>query len=144
MKKIKLKNIAQKTPFTVPDGCFDELTRDIQERVEVKPERQWVPVGRLRWVLASSFALIIVLVIIFKPSPTQLSVDEMLAQVSEEDLMEYLDLNDFTESELLEGLTEEELDQLWSEEDNLMGLDLDDEDLDELLLDYETDFDKYL
>jgi len=144
MKKIKLEDIDKKTPFSVPDGFFAELTNDIQARVAEKPKKQWVPAPQLKWVLAGSFALVIGLAVIFRPSTAQLSVDDMLAQVSEKDLIDYLDISGFTESELLQGLSDEEIDQLWSEEENLENLDLEGEDLDELLMDLETDFDKYL
>ena len=144
MKKIKLDNIDKKHPFSVPDGFFAELTNDIQSRVTEKPKRQWIPAGQLKWVLAGSLMLALIFVVIFRPSPAQISIEDMLAEVSEQDLLAYLDMNDFTESELLEGLSDEEIDQLWTEEDVLEDLNLDGEDLDELLMDYETDLDKYL
>ncbi len=144
MKKIKLKDIDNKAPFSVPDGFFSELTDNIQARITEKPKRQWIPVSQLRLALVSSFVLIILAIAIFQQDPAEQSVDEMLAEISEQDLIDYLDMNDFTESELLEGLSEEEIDQLWSDEEGLDDLDLENEDLDELLFDYETDFDKYL
>lgn len=144
MKKIRLEDIDKKAPFTVPEGFFDELTQDIQARVAEKPKRQWIPVGQLKWALAGFFVLVIASIFIFRPAVDQLNVHDLLAQVSEQDLMDYLDLNEFTESELLEGLTQDEMDQLWSDEDTLDDLDLEGEDLDELLLDYETDLDKFL
>jgi len=143
MKKIRLENIDKKTPFSVPDEFFAELTKDIQARVVENPKRRWIPVPQLKWALAGAFALIIGLVFIFKPSP-QLSAEEMLAQVSEQDLMNYLDMSDFTEAELLDGLSGEEIDELWLDDEILEGLEIDEENLDELLMDFETDLDKYL
>ena len=141
MKKIRLEDIPKKPPFRVPDKYFLELTQDIQARIAKK---QWVPSGQLKWALAGSLVIALLFLIILKPSSNQLTAEDLLAQVSEQDLIDYLDMNDFTESELLEGLSEDEIDQLWMEDESLGDLDIDEEDIDELLMDYETDFDKYL
>ncbi|MCP4456663.1 MAG: hypothetical protein GY816_01345 [Cytophagales bacterium] len=144
MKKIRLEDIDKKTPFSVPDEFFSELTQNIQTRVSEKSKRQWVPVGQLKWALAGSLVLAVVFISILRTPSSQLSVEDLLAQVSEQDLVDYLDFNDVTDAELLEGLSDEEIDRLWSAEDNLEDLDLEGEDLEKLLMDYETDLDKYL
>jgi len=143
MDKIRLENIDKKTPFSVPDEFFAELTKDIQARIIEKPKRRWMPAPQMNWVLAGTFAFVIGLIFIFKPS-AQLSAEELLAQVNEQDLMNYLDMTDFTEAELLGGLSDAEIDELWLDDELLEGLEIDEENLDEFLIDFETDLDKYL
>lgn len=139
MKKIKLDDISKKTPFEVPEGYFDQLMVDIQDKVTQQEKRRWVSLPQVRLALAGSFVAILVLVMVFFPqNSTAPSAEQLLAEVSDEELMEYLDLNDISEYDLVDGIDADEIDALW-ESDGLENLELDETDLDDLLIDYEID-----
>jgi hypothetical protein len=97
----KLDDIPKKNIFEVPDGYFDRLPMKIQARVEITKETHSIPV----WNLALQYALPIVivgfaLVYYFKPKPDQ--PEDLLASISNENLIAFLDESDISESDLLE------------------------------------------
>lgn len=138
MNKIRLDDIDKKVPFEVPENYFDQLTSQIQDRVKEKPKRQWLPYGQVRWAVAGAFSLVLVALIIFYPEDNALSVDQMLAEVSDEDLMEYLDFSEVSDFELVEGIESSELDGVLGT-DTLGDLDFEENDLNDLLNEYELD-----
>ena len=77
----------------------------------------------------------IALVVIFYPSGSEMSAEQLLAEVSDEALLEYIDLNEISELDLIDGVDESALDALW--EDELQELQLDDSNLDFMLDDIE-------
>ena len=139
MKPIKLSDLDNKVPFKVPDGYFDELTTSIQDRIHHKPKHVWMPHGQLQWsVIGASLALLVTLSWMFWPK-NEVSAEQLLAQVSEQDLIAYLDFQDLTEDDLLDGVSEDVLEGLWAEEEVLEDLNLEDMDLEMILLEYEND-----
>lgn len=139
MKPIKLSDIDKKVPFTVPEGYFDGLTASIQDRIHKKPEHAWLPQGQLRWsMIAASVAILASVVWFFWPKQ-DLTPEQLLAQVSEQDLIAYLDFQELSETELLEGVDEDVIESLWTEDEVLEDLNLDDMDLENILLEYEND-----
>ncbi len=136
MKKFNIDDLEKKTPFIVPEGYFSNLKVDIQDRVTESPKREWIPARQLKWALAGTFVLLTAAILIFRPTTAELSPEDILAQVSEEDLLEYLDLSEVSEFELLEDLSSSEIDELW-EEDQMDDLLIEDDLLDDLLLEYE-------
>jgi hypothetical protein len=140
MKPKKLSELDKKVPFTVPEGYFDELTLSIQNRIHKKPERAWLPQGQLRWALVAA-SLVILLTTVWVLTPNQeMSAEQLLAQVSEDDLIAYLDIQDISEDDLLEGVNTEIIDQLWTDDDALDDLEIDNIDIDDILFEYENDF----
>jgi len=129
----------KKHPFTVPDGYFDQLTRDIQARVSEKPATRWMPAPALRWSLAGVAAAIIVAIVVWMPGKNEASPEEMLAEVSDEDLIAYLETMSIEEDELIEMVPEESVDDILLIEEPLDNLELEDEDIDELLKEYELE-----
>ena len=90
MKKIKLEDIEKKVPFDVPDGYFEMLTKDIQDKV-ASPKRNWAQIPQVRWAMAGSLSLVLALLIIFYPTTSSPTVDDLLSDISEQDLVAYLD-----------------------------------------------------
>ena len=139
MKPIKLSDLDKKVPFTVPEGYFDELTNSIHDKIHRKPRREWIPQGQLRWsMIAASLALLVTISWVFWPKD-EVSAEQLLAQVSEQDLIAYLDFQELTEADLLDGISEDILEELWTEDEVLEDLDLKDMDLESILLEYEND-----
>ena len=102
----KLEDIPKNHPFKVPEGYFDKLPGVIQARITEKGEvKEAKPYFRyaLQYALPV-IILAIVAVIYFIPKGDQ-SVDTMLASVSTEELVAYLESSEITTEELLEEMT---------------------------------------
>ncbi|HEU5291512.1 MAG TPA: hypothetical protein VFU05_12770 [Cyclobacteriaceae bacterium] len=131
----KLEDIPKKHPFKVPEGYFDKLPGIIQARIVDKSEVQEAK-SYFRHALQYALpviALAIVVVIYFIPKNTQ-DVDTILASVSTEELVAYLENSEITTEELLEEMTldtesveaiESEVYFNFNELENLDELDLD-------------------
>lgn len=101
-----LENIQKKNIFEVPDGYFDKLPSSIQARLESdSPKREPKPYFRYALQYALPVVLVAVAAIfIFKPKSA--SVEDLLATVSTEQLIAYLDeidVNTLTTDELIES-----------------------------------------
>jgi len=138
MKRIKLDDIDKKAPFEVPEGYFDQLTLEIQSKVTPKQGPNWILLPQVRWALSGSFIILLVSVILLFPKSDTPTADQLLAEISDEDLIEYIDFTGITEYELIEGLEDETIEALW-EEDTLDDLNLENLDLEEIISDYEID-----
>src|SRR5258706_2946393 len=97
----KLDDIPKKNIFEVPDGYFDRLPLKIQARVETTKQTHTLPV----WNLALRYAMPIVIVgfaLAYFLKPTTPETEEILASISNEHLVAYLQESDISESDLLE------------------------------------------
>jgi len=140
MKRMKPDDLNKKVPFRVPEGYFDQLTVSIQSKIKEEPKHAWLPSPRIQWALASSAVLLIVAFIwLFNSPNNSTSPEQMLADVNEQALIEYLDFADLSEDDLFEGLSDENLEQLWGDDDTLNELELESGDLDEILTEYENE-----
>jgi len=112
---MKLEDIKKKNIYTVPDNYFDQLPTKIQSRINEK-----TPVFRIKlsWslvfkVATPAFAMIMILFYFgLKNNNTYESADEILSQVSSQDLIAYLETTDITTDEIIEEIdfTDVELD----------------------------------
>lgn len=100
----KLEDIPKKHPFNAPEDYFDRLPGMIQARIEkesgVKEARPY-----FRYALQYALPVIvlaIVAVIYLVPQKSQ-DVDTMLASVSTEELVAYLEQSELTTDELLDS-----------------------------------------
>lgn len=102
----KLEDIPKNHPFKVPEGYFDKLPGIIQARVAEQSEvKEAKPYFRLALQYALPVVVLaIVAVIYFVPKNGQ-DVDTMLASVSTEELVAYLEDSEITTEELLEEMT---------------------------------------
>jgi hypothetical protein len=98
----KLDDIPKKHPFNVPDGYFDKLPGIIQSRIEresgVKESRPY-----LRYALQYALPVVvlaIVAVVYLIPQKND-DVDSLLASVSTEAMVLYLEESELTTDELL-------------------------------------------
>ncbi|MBX2969322.1 MAG: hypothetical protein KF803_08115 [Cyclobacteriaceae bacterium] len=101
-----LENIPKKNIFDVPDGYFEKLPSRIQARIGAEnPQAETKPYFRYALQYALPVVLVVVAAIfIFKPKSN--SVEEMLASVSTEQLVAYLDevdMNTLSTEELIES-----------------------------------------
>ncbi len=97
----KLDDIPKTNIFEVPDGYFDRLPMKIQARVETAKETHSLPV----WNLAVRYALPIVIVglaLVYFLRPIGHQTEELLANISNEHLIAYLNETDMSVNELLD------------------------------------------
>lgn len=105
----KLDEIPKKSIFEVPEGYFDRLPMKIQARLEAPSERPSVSV----WNLALRYALpsvIAVFALVYFLRPKSHDPEELLAGISSEHLIAYLNDSDISENDLLEAAHFDEAD----------------------------------
>ena len=112
---MKLEDIKKKNIYTVPDKYFDQLPTRIQSRVNEKNPVSWLS---WNWSLTYKLpapAIAIVLMVIYFGRTDHYSIqdtDTILAQVSTEDIIAYLEFTDITTDDIIETVdfTDIELD----------------------------------
>jgi hypothetical protein len=129
---MKLEDLPKKEIFDVPEGYFEKLPGTIQSRITEGKQSESRPM--LRYALQYALPLVIIITIGFvwfeNTSPSNQSPAELLlAEIQTEDLITYLDNTDMTTDELLENATLDATD-VEEIEQEVYGLDLDDETLD--------------
>ena len=104
---MKLEDIKKKNIYSVPDKYFDQLPTRIQARVnDSKPafKLSW------RWNLLYKIAvptLVIIFIVFYfgiESNNFESNADNLLAQVSSDDLIAYLETTDLTTDEIIEEL----------------------------------------
>ena len=93
-------------PFTVPEGYFADLPLALSKRTESANATNWAwtkPV--LAWATPVMMVLVFIgYVFLAKDTGATLTTDEMLAEISSEELIAYLEVSEMTTEELLEGV----------------------------------------
>jgi hypothetical protein len=103
---IKLSDLAKKDPFQAPEGYFNTLQEKIDARIGLEKKGRLV---QLNWryigyaVAASVTLLIAVLVGIKTPGTQKPTVEEMIAGISFEDCVAYLQSSDIEIDEIVQG-----------------------------------------
>ncbi|MGE0773170.1 MAG: hypothetical protein AB7K37_15780 [Cyclobacteriaceae bacterium] len=140
----KLDEIEKKSIFEVPEGYFDKLPGMIQSRIEAtKPQPVCVPYYRLalRYALPVAAVVFAVLVIFRNGDDLSASPEELLSSVSTEELAIYLTESGVSTEMLLEEVDFDEADLLeLSPGSMLLPDDLGDENLDDLLEEFDTEY----
>ena len=139
--KYKLEDIDKKQPFEAPEGYFKDLPMRIQAKIDGKKSvtvKQRIPA----WSLAmASFALIFTFVFVFYDN--QPSAEDLLADISEEELMAYLDEIELDEYDIASAF-ENDLDILNLDENSVLdGINMENEAIDDMILEYDLG-DEYL
>jgi hypothetical protein len=128
----KLENIPKNNIFEVPEGYFDKLPLHIQARMEAKnpiPEQNiWLRYS-LRYALPM-FVFALAAIIFFKPKVD--TTEKILASVSTEELVAYLEVNSFSTDELLDQYDFDEASVEAIEQEVYFRFDLTMDDVDEL------------
>lgn len=128
--KFKLDDINNKHPFQVPDEYFDELTSKIQSRISTDSTRQTTPYYKLAWALPA-MVIIISAGLWVVNLRTSNEPENLLAEVSDEAIMQYLESDDLSIAELIDMTDRPE--ELVDDPDYLQGIELEGESLDELM-----------
>ena len=97
----KLENIPKSNIFEVPNGYFDNLPLEIQARIEKNnPAKAQSPIFRYALQYSLPVVLVVIAILIFRPKSTP-TVESILASVSTEQLVVYLEDSNLTTDELL-------------------------------------------
>jgi hypothetical protein len=97
----KLDDIPKKNIFEAPEGYFDQLPMKVLARIETTKPSRSVPV----WNLSVRYAMPVLIVgfaLIYFLAPKVQQTEELLASVSNEHLIAYLNESDISVSDLLE------------------------------------------
>ena len=140
--KHKLDDIDKKEAFKVPEGYFEDLPMRIQKRVDSeKPAVRQLLMPKWGLALAASIALIVTFVFVFNnnsPSP-----EDMLADISHDELVAYLEQMELDEYEIASAF-DEDMEIFETEDTNVLdGIDLGEDAIDDVLLEYDLE-DEYL
>ncbi|MEQ8904065.1 hypothetical protein [Ekhidna sp.] len=136
--KYKLDDIDKKEQFKVPDGYFEDLPMRIQKRIQVE-----TPVSRSKrtaWSLAMAVSLLFIIAYVFIIPDGDPTAEELLAEVSQDELIAYLDVVELDEYELASAFEGD--DEIFDFEDTnvLDGIDMDDQAIDDVLLEYDLEY----
>lgn len=138
MPRIDLNDIEQKShPYRVPEGYFEDLNASILARTGpgvIKGQPLWYQ--RPVWQLAAaSFVILIAASLLFKTGNSAVESD-VLAGVTDEEIIIYLANNDFSTSEIVEHLNFTEEDNLIEGDELLDDIEINDSVLDDLYDEY--------
>lgn len=138
---------SKEIPFQVPNNYFNALPLSVQDKVENTTTKwvfhfNWSPQVKLALIPAMMLAFVFGYIFFFN-SNEQIKTDELIAQVSSEDLIAYLESSDLSTEDILDNIdlnsisNEFELDDTYQLED----LELDNESLDEFIDDIDFTID---
>ena len=104
-----LKNIKKDNIFRTPDGYFDELPGMIQARIVSKNQSVWSLNQPLRYSLRYALPAILLIAGFFwilrlNPSGMSADYDQLLSEVSTDDLIAYLETSDLTTEDIIEQI----------------------------------------
>lgn len=140
--KYKLDDIDKKSSFNMPEGYFEYLPLKIQERIdsEGSPQSSLLPSWSL--AMAASFIVILSSVFLFKNN-SEPAAEDLLAEVSQAELVAYLDLVELDEYDIASAVDENSEVLNFEETDVLDGINMDEGVIDDVLLEYDL-ADEYL
>lgn len=104
---MKLEDINKDNIYKVPDNYFENFPERLQKRIEESEQQKKVPVIRLRQIINIAAAAVILVFAIYgitKINDNSVSVDQILSEISSEELVNYLLESDMTTDEFLESL----------------------------------------
>lgn len=137
---MNLDDIKQKShPYKVPEGYFEDLNARIMERTSATPVHVVLWYRQPVWQMAiASVSVLMVFAVIFL-SGGPVAEQDVLADITDEEILIYLANNDLTETEIIEHFTFTEDDFLLESEELLEDIEIDESMLDDLYLEYEVD-----
>lgn len=134
----KLDDIEKKADFQVPEGYFEDLPLRIQKQIETeKPQSKSIRVPAWSYALAASVLLVMSFLFLFDGD--QNTAEDMLAEVSEEDLTAYIEEMDLDAYDLATAFPESTDELEFDDVEMMEGLELEDQSIDDILLEYNLD-----
>jgi hypothetical protein len=103
---IKLKDLSKKDPFQAPDGYFDTLQDRIDRRIGNAKQGRVIQVNwrYIGYAVAASVTLLVaVLIGIRNPGEQRPTVEDLIAEISFDDCLAYLETSDIEIEEIVQG-----------------------------------------
>lgn len=136
----KLDDIDKKPDFNVPEGYFEELPLKILRRIEAeKSKSRSIPLPSWSFALAAAVVVLVSFVVFLGGSESK--AEKLLAEVSEEDLVAYIEELELDEYDLVATFPETTDNMEFEEFEMMDGLDLEHHSIEELLLEYNLELD---
>lgn len=140
---------SKKLPFEVPERYFQQLPSVIQNKALETKKSKEVTFGfgnqQLKWALIPAVIVIFIVgkIFFFSDSIATSNTEELIAQVSSQDLIAYLEMSDLSTDEIINTLNFEEMDLEFenTETDMLDELNFSDEEMDDLLNEFSLETD---
>ena len=109
-RKIKLDDLEKKQVFSVPEGYFEELPGQVSHKLTQTQRRPlWIMLPFFRYGAAIASICLIILIGYFKttsPGSELVQPEAILAQVSGQEIVLYLQQNEISQYELVERASE--------------------------------------
>ncbi len=128
--KHTLDDMDKKKGFKVPEGYFENLPLEIQQRIsnESKPQRFRIP----SWSLAMTASIIVITFVIFLFPNTKNSAETLLAEIPQDELLAYLEKVEFDIYDIAR-LAGDDISLLEVEDINVLdGIDMEDQTIDDV------------
>jgi hypothetical protein len=107
--RFKLEEISRENVFKTPEGYFESLPLAIQNKMSARTSDSGIHV----WTLALKYAVPMIIVMIsfllWINTPFHKSPEQLIAQVGEASIMEYLQLSDLTANDILLSIEKNQL-----------------------------------
>lgn len=131
----KLDDINKKPDFKLPEGYFEDLPLKIQNRIEAEKPKSRV-IRLPTWSLAMAASVVAIVSLVFLLGGNENKADDLLAEISEEDLVAYIEELDLDEYDLASAFPETTEELEFKDIEIMDGLDLEDHSIDDILLEY--------
>jgi hypothetical protein len=134
--KIRLDDIEKTPPFEAPEGYFNDLPDRIMDRIksEEKPKQTFLQPW-MKYAVAASVAILAVVLMVLNSPSEDASPETLLAEVSDEAILDYLADSGVTTDDILEVSSFDEADVEFIQEETMPELDI--ETLDAIIEDIE-------
>ena len=137
----KLDDIEKKLNMKVPEGYFEELPMRIQKRIEMEQSSSTsfkIP----SWSLAMAASIVVIIGFIFFWDGNNTSVEELLAEIPEEELMAYVEELNLDAYDLATAFPETTEELEFEDIEMMDELEVDDLSIDDILLEYNIEEEK--
>jgi len=137
----KLDDIEKKLNMKVPEGYFEELPMKIQKRIEMEQSSSnsfKIPA----WSLAMAASIVVIVGFIFFWGGKNTSVEELLAEIPEEELMAYVEELNLDAYDLATAFPETTEELEFEDIEMMDELEVDDLSIDDILLEYNIEEEK--
>jgi len=136
--KYKLDDIEKKKVFDVPESYFEDLPMKIQKRIESETSGK-VAFAWPKWSVALAASLTLIAVFLFVIPSNDVNAEDLLASVTQEELIAYLDEIELEEFEIIAALGDNPSVFDFEETEGLDDIDLEDQSIDDMLLEYDLE-----
>ena len=143
----KLSGISKENPFEIPEGYFEELQQSIHKRIteESSDTKTILFVPGFNWqtsLIAAALTIIAVVYSTFQQVNVSQDPQQILAEVSVNDILDYIDYSDLTTSDILAvvNFEENEIDKFIEDDIQLLNTnEIESIDIDEFIYEFDLE-----